>query len=307
VYLHNSAMVDGSISAPNYNLGDPNAKDGTTSTYYPYGVSGGPTWPYWNANSATPESCSSTWPYAVNMDNSGSNGFGCTSTNASTCTDKASKLPTGAAAYPTATLPSNAPATNTTSPASACNANAGCNGGYAAGTMTFTPSNTSYGQVNLASSDTFSFSAGTYYFDTLTVTASAKIVLTSGPVVIYILNGGSTPSTEPINFTGGSQTNQGGNPNNLTFVYNGTQEVHVGSISNNAVFATFYAPNANVTFDGNGNIYGAVIGNTVNITGGGFINYDTNLASQTPNVSSGSAPANAASPFHMDEFSWSAF
>ena len=302
VYLHNSAMVAGNIAAPNYNLGDPNAKTNGTSNYYPYGVSGGPTWPYWNAPSATPESCSSTWPYAVNMDNSGGNGFGCTSNNASTCVDKASKLPTGAAPYPTASMPAGAPATNNTS---ACNANAGCSGGYAAGTMTFTPSNTSYGQVNLASSDTFNFSAGTYYFDTLTVTASAKIVLTSAPVVIYIMNGAN--STIPLQFTGGSATNQGGSANNLTFVYNGTQEVHIGSISSNAVFATFYAPNANITFDGNGNIYGAVIGNTVNITGGGSLNYDTNLASQTPNVYTTSTSSNAASPFHIDEFSWSAF
>ena len=48
VYLHNSAMVAGNIAAPNYNLGDPNAKTNGTSNYYPYGVSGGPTWPYWN-------------------------------------------------------------------------------------------------------------------------------------------------------------------------------------------------------------------------------------------------------------------
>jgi hypothetical protein len=238
------------------------------------------------------------------MDNSGGNGFGCTSSNASTCVDKASKLPTGAAAYPTAAMPAGAPTTNNTSP---CSLGTGieCTGGYGSGSLTFTPSNSSYGQVTLASSDTFNFSAGTYYFDTLTVTASAKIVLTSTPVVIYILNGSG--STEPLNFTGGSATNQGGSANNLTFVYNGTQEVHVGSISNNAVFASFYAPNANVTFDGNGNIYGAVIGNTVNITGGGTLNYDTNLANVTPNVYTTGGPSNKASPFHLDEFSWSAF
>lgn len=300
VYMHNSAMVYGNIFAPNYNLGDPNASTNGTSTYYPYGVSGGPTWPYWNSNSATPESCSATWPYAVNMDNSGGTGFGCSS---SSCVDKASKLPTGyTTPYPTAAMPSGAPTTNNTS---ACSLGSECTGNFGSGSLTFPPSNTSYGAVTLASNDDFYFSAGNYYFDTLTVTASARIHLTSAPVVIYILNGAN--AAQPLNFTGGNQTNQGGNPNNLTFVYNGTQQVHVGSISSNAVFATFYAPNANITFDGNGNIFGAVIGNTVAITGGGHINYDTNLANSTPNVTTGSSSTNVASPFHITEFSWSAF
>jgi hypothetical protein len=302
-------MIYGNIFAPNYNLGDPNASTNGNSTYYPYGVSGGPTWPYWNSNSATPESCSSTWPYAVNMTNSGSNGFGCTSS--SNCVDKASKLPTGyTTPYPTAALPSGAPTTNNTT---ACSFSSECNGNFGSGSLTIPPSNTSYGQVTLGSNDDFYLTAGNYYFDTLTVTASARIHLStpppsstpSAPVVIYILNGSN--STQPINFTGGSQTNQGGDPNNLTFVYNGTQQVHFGSISNNAVFATVYAPNANVTFDGNGNIFGAVIGNTVNVTGGGHINYDSHLSTSTPHVSTATSNTNVASPFHLTEFSWSAF
>lgn len=299
VYLHNSAMVYGNIFAPNYNLGDPSAQKNGVSNYYPYGVSGGPTWPYWNAPNATPESCSSTWPYAVNMDNSGGNGFGCTS---SACVDKASKLPTGAAAYPSATLPAGAPTTNNTS---TCNYNTACAGNYGSGSMTFPPTNTSYGQVTLGSNDDYYFSAGNYYFDTLTITASARIHLTSTPVVIYILNGAN--STQPLNFTGGQQTNQGGNPNDLSFVYNGTQTVHIGNISSNALFGTIYAPNANVKFDGNGNIFGAVIGNTVSITGGGHLNYDTNLANSTPHIYTTTTTTNVASSFHFTEFSWSAF
>jgi hypothetical protein len=168
------------------------------------------------------------------------------------------------------------------------------------------PSNSSYGQVTFANNVDVYLSAGNYYFDTLAVGGSARIHVTSSPVVIYILNGSN--STQPINFTGGSATNASGLPNTLSFIYNGTQTVHIGNISNNAVYATFYAPNAAIKFDGNGNIYGAVIGNSVSITGGGHLNYDTNLANSTPTVvQTGGAPSNQASPFHITEFSWSAF
>jgi hypothetical protein len=296
-------MVDGNIFAPNYTLGDPSATTNGNSTYYPYGVSGGPTWPYWNSNNANPETCSATWPYAVNMDNSGGNGFGCTSSSSSSCVDKASKLPTGyTTPYPSAAMPSTAPTTNNTA---TCNYSSECAGNYGTGSLVIPPQNTSYGQVTLASNDDFYFAAGNYYFDTLTITASARIHLTSTPVVIYILNGAG--SSQPLNFTGGQQTNQGGDPNNLTFIYNGAQTVHIGNISSNAVFATIYAPNAPIKFDGNGNLYGAVIGNTVSITGGGHLNYDTNLANDTPNVKEVGGNANQASPFHITEFSWSAF
>ena len=139
--------------------------------------------------------------------------------------------------------------------------------------------------MTFGSNDDYYLSAGNYYFDTFTMTASGRLHITSNPVVIYILNGSN--STQPINFTGGSQTNLSGDPNNLTFVYNGTQTVHFGSISSNAVYATVYAPNANVVFDGNGNIYGAVVANTVHITGGGQLNYDLGLASETPHVFEG--------------------
>ncbi len=300
VNLHNSMMVYGNIFAPHYNLGDPNAKDGATSTYYPYGVSGGPTWPYWNSNAATPEPCSATWPYAVTMDNSGGNGFGC---NSSSCVDKASQLPAGyTTPYPSAAMPSTAPATNNTA---TCSYSTECAGNFGTGSLTLPPSNTSYGNVTFGSNDDYYLSAGNYYFDTFTMANSGKLHVTSSPVVIYILNGSN--STQPINFTGGSQTNQGGDPNNLTFVYNGAQTVHFGSISSNAVFATVYAPNAAVSFDGNGNIYGAVIANTVAITGGGHLNYDTHLATVAPHVQQTTTTTYIVSPFHIAEFSWSAF
>jgi hypothetical protein len=315
VYLHNTAMVDGNIFAPNYNLGNPSAGYSNcappncpfVSTYYPYGVTGGSgpdsSSNGWNANNKTVQACSTSWPYAVQMDNSGGTGFGCTSSSSSSCVNKASMLPTGyTTPYPTASLPSGAPTTNNTS---TCSYSTECAGNYGTGALTIPPSNSSYGQVTLGSNDDYYFSAGNYYFDTLTVTASARIHLTSNPVVVYILNGAGV--SEPINFTGGSQTNQGGDPNNLTFVYNGTQEVHFGSISSNAVFATVYAPNSKVVFDGNGNIFGAVIGNTVSMTGGGHLNYDSHLALSSPHVYTGTTSTNSASTFHLTEFSWSAF
>ncbi len=134
-----------------------------------------------------------------------------------------------------------------------------------------------YGKVTLGAAVTVTLQAGTYYFDTLTVTGAAQLLLpATGKVVIYVKN--DSGSSTPINFNGGTLSNPGGDPARMMLVYNGTQTVSVGSISNSPYFGTIYAPFANVNFYGNGSIYGAVIGNTVSVTGGGHVYFDTNLA-----------------------------
>jgi len=340
VSLHNSGMVYGSISAPNYNKGDSSAGYGYCATYcpwnsnyFPYGTYGGSA--YYNvAGTTSGQGTMLTCPqqpsqYAVNLDNSGGTGFNCSSAyNASSCSNKASALPatyTGTATYTNCSGPTTASCTTYnangsgygdavmaswaygTTNTSTCTALVGCNDQYSASTVTFQPNqSTSYGKVTLGSSDTYSFAAGSYYFDTLTITESAKIVITSGPVQIYILN--HSNSTTPLNFTGGTQTNLNGDPGNLEFIYNGTQEVHIGSISSNAVYGTIYSPNAKAVFDGNGNVYGAVVASSVSLIGSGNINYDTHLGSESSHITTpGGSVQNTPSSFNVTQFSWSAF
>ncbi len=145
-------------------------------------------------------------------------------------------------------------------------------------------------------------SAGVYYFDTLTLSGSAQLILpASGNVQIYILN--ASGNSTPLNFTGGSVTNTAADPSKLTFLYNGTNNVSIASISNNAFYGTIYAPNAPVTFSANGAIYGAVISKTINITNGGHLYYDADLANTTSGFQTyQSSPGGAT--FAITQFSW---
>jgi Tfp pilus assembly protein PilX len=308
VALTGSGYVYGSVYAPGYNLGNSSA-----TVYYPYGVSGGGSWPYNNGSQA----CSSSKMYAVNEDNSGS-AIQCT-TSSSNCTNKASQLPTTYTSSTYASADTMVGSTQVTVPTntSTCSYSVICSGGsgyYSSSlgqyvsSVTLPPSTTSnvvnYGVASFGGSTTTTLNAGSYFFDTLSMGGSASMNIASSPVVIYIQD--NSASTIPLNITGGSFSNSGGTPDNLTFVYNGTQEIHIGSISSNTLFATIYAPNAKIVFDGNGSIYGAVIGNTVSVTGGGHIIYDTSLASSTTNVYTPQS-GTSVSPYHLTNFSWSVY
>ncbi|MDR3763456.1 MAG: hypothetical protein P4M01_05105 [Acidobacteriota bacterium] len=328
VALTGGAYVYGSVYAPGYNLGNTSA-----TVYYPYGISGGGSWPYNNAS----EACSSSKLYAVNEDNSGS-AIQCT-TSSSNCTNKATALPstyvtTTGGSTSISTSSSGVVSTSTGTYASAdymvgstqvtptantatCSYSVICSGssgyyssslGQYVSSVTIPPSTTSsvvnYGVASFGGSTTTTLTAGSYFFDTLTVSGGANVTVGSSPVVVYILDGSG--SSIPLNITGGSFSNSGGAPANLTFVYDGTQEIHIGNISSNTLFATIYAPNAKIVFDGNGSIYGAVIGKTVSITGGGHIIYDTALGSTTTNIWIPGASSTVTSPY-LANFSWSVF
>ncbi len=329
VSLSGSGYVYGNVYAPGYNLGNTKA-----TVYYPYGVSGGGSWPYNNAS----EACSSSKLYAVNEDNSGS-AIQCT-TSSSNCTNKATALPstyvtTTGGSTSTSTSSSGVVSTSTGTYASADymvgstqvtpTANTSsfsysviCSGGSGyydstlgkyVSTLTLPPSTTSsivnYGRASFGGSTTTTLTAGSYFFDSLTVSGGSTVTVGSSPVVIYVLDSAGT-TTYPINITGGSFSNSGGAPANLTFVYNGTQTIHIGNISSNTLFATIYAPNAKIVFDGNGSVYGAVIGKTVSITGGGHVIYDTALGSTKTNIWIPGSSSSVTSPY-LANFSWSVF
>lgn len=310
VSLSGGAYVYGNVYAPGYNLGNSKA-----TVYYPYGVSGGGSWPYNNGT----EACSSSKMYAVNEDNSGS-AIQCVNAT-SGCGNKASALPSSissstytSASYMVGTTQVTPPA-NTNSCSSYSVICGGGSGYYDSSlgkyvsTLTMAPSSASnvvnYGQVSFGGSTTTTLNAGSYFFDTLNVGGGSSVKLGSGPVVVYILND-KEHSTQPVNITGGSFSNSGGTPSQLALVYNGTQTIHIGGISNYPLFGVIYAPNAKIVFDGNGSIYGAVIGKTVSITGGGHIIYDTALGTTSPPIYP-PGQGLTVSPHHLTDFSWSVY
>jgi hypothetical protein len=203
---------------------------------------------------------------------------------------------------PNATMPSVP--TNT----SACSGfNGLCNGGSGGGSgcaATIPPNPTgNYGVATFGSCAVITLQAGTYNFDTLTISNGAQVIVpSSGSVVINIFN--ASGSTTPLNQNGGTVANSGGDPNNLTFVYNGSNTINLNNGAN--MFATVYAPHAQVVVGGNGGLYGAIVGNTFSFSGSGHVIYDTHLKSVSPHVNSSSS-GTTSNIAHIDGFSWSAY
>jgi Tfp pilus assembly protein PilX len=322
VSITGGTAVNGSVFAPRYNIGDPNAKNGSTSTYYPYGVAGGPVWPYLNATNASIPSCA-TLPIAVDEDNNSGDGIGCI--NNASCTQKASQLPSTitSTSFPAAIVPDTVTAKTSaaTGLLSGTAASGGAPGSSVGNPYPIPPSATggstavtSLGQVNLAGGNYYTVSSGRYYFDTLTIQSGATLNVVPSPtgatgaVEIYIMNSSATPVAIPLQlYNSGAKINSGGDPDGLSFIYNGNQTVHIGQLSSNNVFATVYAPNATINFDGSGNIFGAVIGNVVNLSGSGRVIYDTHLANEPSSIPIPGGSGFTLSPYYITEFSWSAF
>ncbi len=330
VTLTNGAFILGNVFTPFYNLG-------ATGTY---GISGGTIWPGLNApqtgpwSYGTPTTCSTAsdgTEWAVYEDNS-QTGVGCTSSSASSCSQKTYALPSPAPSYPEPCLPSGncttacvasgvcaavVPATVAANTAACSGYNGLCSGGNGGGSgcaITIPPSTlpngsagtgaANFGTVNFGSCAVITLQAGTYNMDSLLVSNGAKVILPStGSVVINILDQGI--ATNPVNVNGGTVANNGGAPGNFTIVYAGTKTLNLTAGAN--MFATVYAPNAPVNLSGNAGLYGAVVASTAMFSGSGHVIYDTSLSGQKWNVNTGSTVGAVTGTLHVDEFSWSAF
>ena len=327
--LIGSAYIMGNLYAPGYSLYE--GSQNSNSLKLP-GVTGyAPNGKYYNNNVGC--TAAQSPKYAAWISQSYSSGLDCTATSTSACSNDPQPMPStytssyySNAAYPfvSGTTQEN-PGTNT----SACSfgnlyANPPiCAGGSGSGspngavygyynpTITMPPSDASpnsptsvynYGNVTLGGAVQVTLQAGNYYFDTLTITGSAQLILpTTGNVNIYILN--NSGSTTPLNFTGGSVTNTNADPSKLTFIYNGSNNISISSISSNAFYGTFYAPNAPVTFSANGALYGAVISKSINITNGGHLYYDQDLSKTTGGFKIPQQQSSSKS-FTITQFSW---
>lgn len=284
INLSGSASIAGNVYSPFYNTG-------TAGTY---GISGGP---YPGLNGSAACSTSGGTEYAVNEDNSGS-GVGCTS-EMTACSQKTYPIPSPAPSNATPIMPT------VTEPS----ASYSVSGGATVSPLPLTPTGyTGYGAVSFSGGSTVVLQAGTYNFDSLTVSGGAVIELpTTGTVVINILNQKGTGT--PINFSGGTVANKttagaAGVPGNFTIVYGGTNPINLSGGA--TMFATVYAPNAPVTISGAGALDGALVCKTANFSGSGTVNYDTSLANKPINVNTGPPPTQPGA-LHIDEFSWSAF
>ncbi len=128
--------------------------------------------------------------------------------------------------------------------------------------------NQTYGVVSASANATLQLSAGTYVVTSLSLSANAQLVVTSGPIVIYF--------TSSVDLSGGGVANSGLVASNLLFF--GGPAAHTATLTggSSASFA-MYAPDTDISISGNGDIYGAVVGRTVTDGGTGAIHYDLEL------------------------------
>ncbi|HET7500575.1 MAG TPA: hypothetical protein VFK02_06210 [Kofleriaceae bacterium] len=111
-----------------------------------------------------------------------------------------------------------------------------------------------------------SVGAGTYVVGTL----SARLTVTSSPVVIYVSSGFGATVVNAIPAAPG-------NPGNVVFMVGSAVsdlDVPGGSYA-------MYAPDTDLSFKGNDDIYGALVGKSLKITGTPNLHYDKALASLT--------------------------
>ncbi len=124
----------------------------------------------------------------------------------------------------------------------------------------------SMGSLNLTGG-TYSMTAGTYHFDSISMSGNARIVA-SGPVTIYVDgavtiagNGVATSSNTPSNF----------------LIYS-TSDEPIQISGNSAFYGAVYAPSSDVTYAGNGDFYGAVMAHNYQQSGTYSLHYDTQLS-----------------------------
>ena len=133
----------------------------------------------------------------------------------------------------------------------------------------------SYADIRVTAGAILHLTAGTYNINSITLTGNAQLVIDSGPVILNVAGQGQTT---PIDFTGGSVSNDSFDPAKFQIEYAGTGHIELNGGSKNAEM--IYAPNAAVTFNGGGSFYGSVVAATVKDTGGAQIHYDRHLTQE---------------------------
>ncbi|HEV2279211.1 MAG TPA: choice-of-anchor D domain-containing protein [Acidobacteriaceae bacterium] len=182
--------------------------------------------------------------------------------------------------YPAPSAPNPAPPTTSQTISGSCPS--GMSGCSNTGSKAVTLAPGRYGNVTANSGTTVHVSAGTYFFNSLKITANSLLHVDSGPVIVNLAGASLTGGTPVLDFTGGGMENPGGIPGNLQFTYGGSQGLNLAGGAN--AYAAVYAPNAPVNLNAGTDFFGSITGSTVTSSGGTSIHYDTNL----PNIAQGS-------------------
>jgi hypothetical protein len=123
----------------------------------------------------------------------------------------------------------------------------------------------SMGALNM-NNGTYTLTAGTYHFDSISLSGSARIVAT-GPVTVYV--------SGAVSIAGNGVTTSDNTPVNFLLYATGTSNVNISG--NGSFYGAVYAPSSSVTYTGNGDFYGAVIANNYTQSGTYSLHYDTQL------------------------------
>ena len=146
-----------------------------------------------------------------------------------------------------------------------------------AGALVLNPSGGAlYGaDIKLSGGAVMHLTAGTYDFNSVSLSGGSSVIIDSGPVIMNIVG---TGKTNPVDFSGGSVSNASFIPKNFQLQYAGTAGVQISGGSATAIMV--YAPNAAINLSGGSGVYGSIVGATIQDSGGTAVHYDRDLPTE---------------------------
>ena len=172
--------------------------------------------------------------------------------------------------YPLPPAPSPAPPTTTQNISGSCGTVSGCTGAGGSKSVHLAPG--AYGNLSATGGTTLHLSAGTYNFNSLTLSGNSILYLDSGPIVINLAGASLSASGTALDLSGGSIVNPSGVTSNLQFYYAGSKAFKLSGGTGS--YAMVYAPNAAINISGGAHFYGSIVGTTINSSGNTAVHYD---------------------------------
>jgi hypothetical protein len=171
--------------------------------------------------------------------------------------------------YPLPPAPSPAPPTTAQSISGTCGTVSGCT---PTGSKSVSLVPGGYGNLSATGGTTLHLRAGTYNFNSLTLSGNSILYVDSGPVIINLAGASLNANGPAVDLSGGSIVNPTAITSNLQIYYAGSNAVKVSG--GTASYAIVYVPNAPVNLSGGAHFYGSIVGNTINSSGNTAVHYD---------------------------------
>jgi hypothetical protein len=172
--------------------------------------------------------------------------------------------------YPLPPAPSPVPPTTTQNISGSCGTVSGCSSAGGSKSVNLAPGG--YGNLSATGGTTLHLSAGTYNFNSLTLSGNSILYVDSGPVVINLAGASLSASGAALDLSGGSIVNPSAVTSNLQFYYAGSKACKVSGGTGS--YAMVYAPNAAINISGGAHFYGSIVGSTINSSGNTAVHYD---------------------------------